>query len=270
MVTTLHYPVEDDRNKKARIVAWTCTSVFTIALILLLILWKIITPIPAMPPDPEVISVEIGIDDGSGGDATNPGGGSQGNTGHPGVNDGGNPTQAPPTPTSDGSVTDPNSTASVTANPNYHSNVTQSEIDATLASFNKNKGKATIALGGQGSGDPYTGGLGNGSGDGPGPGTGGDPGTTGHGGNPNGTTFRSIKSKPDIINPTQEEGIVEVLVHVRQDGTVSSVEIGSHGTTGNSVLQATATQSAHHIIFNADPSAPVDELISIEIKFTLR
>ncbi|MBI3510503.1 MAG: hypothetical protein HY064_07555 [Bacteroidetes bacterium] len=268
MATTLAYTIGEESNeRKAKIFAWIISASFAITLLLILIFLKIITPIPAIPPDPEVIAVEVGFDDGSGGTASVQGGGSQGNTGHAGTTDGGSASTAT-NPISSGSVTDPNSN-NISSNPNVHSSLTQQQLNQLLANFNKNKGKATINIGGQGNGDPYTGGMGNGSGDGPGPNNGGDPGHGGNGGN-NGTSYRHIQSKPEIVNPTQEEGIVVVLVHVDRDGKVTRAEIGNGGTTSNNTLRATATQSAYKIVFNADSSAPVDELLSIDIKFTLR
>lgn len=282
MVTTLSSPYADEsEERKSRIIALIITSAFFVLLLLVLLLVKIITPIPAIPPDVEVLTLEVGIVPGSGGDIEFKGGGSQGNTGQPGMeanNDAAsNPVQNPP---ESGSVTDAHSdnvTAPTGHNPSVNTTpAVNPALEAALNNWNKNKGKATINVGGQGNGNPYTGGLGDGSGDGPGPGTGGDPGTGGNGGSngndPNGKNYRHITFKPEIVNPTQEEGKVVVIVHVGRDGKVipGKNEIGVATTTVNNVLRSTASQSAYRITFNADPNAPVEQAIAIDINFTLK
>jgi hypothetical protein len=263
-------------DKKANSVSMIITSVIGISLLLLLLLLKFITPIPAIPPDPEVISLEIGLQPGTGGDAEVQGGGSQGNTGEPGSqSSASNPESNPSTPSNDGAIT-ANNPDNPAANPNSNpkTNSVDPDVAAAMQNFIKNKGKATIKLGGQGNGDAYTGGLGDGSGSDVGPKNGGDPGTSGGGGSnghdKDGKYYRHIVSKPEIVNPTQEEGIVDVIIHVNREGTVTRVDIGAGGTTTNPVLQSVASQSAYKIKINADPNAPQSQAIHIDIKFTLR
>jgi colicin import membrane protein len=282
MITAIAFPEQSNMNeKKAKYIALLITACVATLLLLILILIRIITPIPAIPPPVDVptVAVEFGIEPGSGGDAAMMGGGSNGNTGTPGMQ---NPTDAnnpePKNPTDNGAVTDNNSDNPSATNSNHTSTSTQTTVSndvlAAIANFNKNKGKASIKLGGQGSGDPYTGGLGNGTGTGLGPANGGDKGTGGPGGNPNGTadhgTYRHIIFKPEIVNPTQEEGKVVVIVHVDRSGNVTKADVGTATTTINSVLRSTATQSAYHIKFDEDQSGPVDTAIAIEIYFTLK
>jgi hypothetical protein len=279
MNTALVYPNIDLKRdeRQGRNIALIITGVFITALLLLLILIQFVIPIPPIPPDPDPITLEIGLLDGTGGDAETQGGGSQGNSGDPGMqqpND-----QASNTvknPADNGSVTsdDPDNPTAPNSNHNGNQPTVSSDVASVLANWNKNKGKATIKIGGQGSGDPYTGGMGNGSGNDLGPKDGGDPGTGGNGGtqgtDPNGKNYRHITFKPEIVNPTQEEGIVDVIIHVNREGTVTKAEIGGGGTTSNSVLQSVAAQSAYKIKLNADASAPADQAIHIDIKFTLR
>jgi hypothetical protein len=252
--------------------------------LLALILIHIITPIPAIPPDPEPIALtyEIGLVDGTGGDAVDRGGGSNGNTGEPGTQSATDPkiSITPITPPDNGSVTDNNSDNASTTSSNHTSATPQptvsAEVLAALNNWKKNKGAASINIGGDGKGDPYTGGMGNGSGSDMGPGHG-DPGTGGpggdHGNDPsgNGHRVRHIQSKPEIVNPTQEEGKVVVNVYVNRQGKVIKTEVNPNGTTTlNSVLRSTATQSAFHIVFDADPSGPEILLLPIDIYFTLK
>lgn len=284
MVTTFAFQLEDTRDeKRGKLIAGISTAAFFILLLLILILIKIITPIPAIPPDPEVMTVEIGLIDGSGGDAATQGGGSNGNTGLPGQQ---NPSEAnasikPVSPPDNGSVTDPTADNNTTASTSNHTSTSDqptvsNDVLAALANWKKNKNAASIKIGGDGKGDPYTGGLGNGSGIDKGPGQG-DPGTGGpggHGGNsPSGDGHRTrhILSKPEIVNPTQEEGKVVVNVYVDRSGKVTRTEVNPNGTTTlNSVLRSTATQSAYNIKFDADPAGPELLLLPIDIYFTLK
>lgn len=282
MVTTFVFPEFSNINeKKAKIVARIVTVVIATLLLLFVLLWKIITPIPAIAPPTDAPTIEIGLFDGSGGDAETQGGGSNGNTGLPGMQ---NPNDAanvqPKNPADNGNVTDNNSDNNAAANSNHtgtSSTPTVSpEVLAALNNWKKNKGAASINIGGDGKGDPYTGGLGNGSGIDHGPGEG-DPGTGNPGGQNgtsplgNGNRVRHIISKPEIVNPTQEEGKVVVNVFVDRTGKVVKTEVNPNGTTTlNSVLRSTATQSAYKISFDADPRGPEILLLPIDIYFTLK
>lgn len=83
--------------------------------------------------------------------------------------------------------------------------------------------------------------------------------------------MRHILSKPEIVNPTQEEGKVVVNVYVNRLGKVTKTEVNSNGsTTMNSVLRSTATQSAYKIIFDADPMGPELLILPLDIYFTLK
>jgi hypothetical protein len=268
-------------EKQGRLTGMIITGAIAVALFLTFWLIKIITPIPAIPPDPEVISLEIGLIDGTGGDAETQGGGSFGNTGTPGSQQASDaaPADDPKSPTDKGSVTDPtsdNDAASDSKNDGVQTQQPSKEMLAVMNSWKKNKGAATINIGGDGRGDPYTGGLGDGSGSDVGPG-GGDPGTGGPGGgggkDPVGEShrYRKIVSKPDIVNPTQEEGKVVVNVYVDRKGNVTKTEVNPAGTTTtNSVLRSTATQSAYKIVFNPDPGGPESLKLSVDIYFTLK
>ncbi|GAB4132620.1 MAG: hypothetical protein Fur0041_04140 [Bacteroidia bacterium] len=265
-------------EKRARVYAWSVTIAVAALLFLILFLYKIITPLPPIPPDPEVVTLEIGVDGGFGGTDINPGGGSQGNTGEAGMQNPDPATNPNPSTPEKGSITDDND-ENPGAVQGKGENKTEEpqlspELIAAMEQWKKNKGSASIKVGGDGSGNPYTGGLGNGSGDGPGPGNGGDPGTGGgQGGDPNGTNkcFRSILSKPEILNPTQEEGKVVVNVYVDRAGNVKKAEVNPSGTTTlNSVLRSTATQSAYKIKFNSNNSCAELIVLPIDINFTLK
>lgn len=268
-------------EKQARLTGMIVTGAIAVALFLTFWLIKIITPIPAMPPpDPEVISLEIGLVDGTGGDAETQGGGSSGNTGAPGSQEASDaaPADQPQTPQDKGSVTDPtsdNDPATDSKNDGVQQQQPSKEMLAVMDKWKKNKGAATINIGGDGRGDPYTGGLGDGSGSDQGSGDG-DPGPGGKPGGANGDNFeghryRKIVSKPEIVNPTQEEGKVVVNVYVDRKGNVTKTEVNPAGTTTtNSVLRSTATQSAYKIVFSQDPGGPESLKLSIDIYFTLK
>jgi hypothetical protein len=260
-------PEQDE--KRARKFAAIITAAIATTLLLLFIFLKLITPIPAIPPDPEVVAVEIGLDDGFGGDnAATLGGGSMGNTNTPGASlpTGGTPDPTPLQPTpSNGAITSPDP-----SNPQTTSGDPQpsSAVLAAIANYNKNKGTASVSVGGQGS-DPSGYGV-NGAGPGPGGPGGGDPGQGGPGGG-NSKCVRKISSKPTIINPTQEEGIVQVMVTVDRNGNVTKAEVNIKGTTTtNSILRSTATQSAYKIKFNEDPTCSELVEFPIDINFTLK
>jgi hypothetical protein len=281
MVTTFAFPEQSNINeKKAKYIAAIVTAAIATLLLLILILIKIITPIPPIPPPVDVTTVEIGFFAGSGGDAATQGGGSDGNTGEPGIQTPANNAASSAKPVDNGAVTDPNSDNAAASNSNHTAPNDQPKMDAAMlaaiANFNKNKGKASINVGGDGKGDPYTGGLGNGSGSDHGTGAG-DPGVGGPGGHggdsPTGSAnrVRHIEYKPEIVNPTQEEGKVVVNVYVDRAGVVKKTEVNANGTTTlNSVLRSTATQSAYKIKFDADPSGPELLLLPIDIYFTLK
>ncbi|MEO5642002.1 MAG: energy transducer TonB [Bacteroidia bacterium] len=269
-----------EEERKGRVIGIILTVTFAILLFLILLLIKIITPIPAIPPPDEMITLEIGLNMGTGGGAEVRAGGSEGNTGTPGMQDPSDAASAPPTnPPDNGAVTSNNPDNPAATNTNHTGNAQQPStamLDA-IANFNKNKGKASVKIGGDGKGDPYTAGLGNGSGSDIGPGKGGDPGVDGPGGeNGNDKTgnakrYRSIVFAPQIVNPTQEEGKVVVTVTVNRQGKVTKAERSSAGsTTFNSTLVATAVQSAYNIKFNPDPQAPESLALSIDIIFTLK
>jgi hypothetical protein len=278
---------EMDRRttRQARIIALSITGGIALLLLLAFLFIQIITPIPAIPPDPEPIelTLEMGLLDGTGGDAATQGGGSEGNTGMPGMqnpNNASDPT--PKTPADDGAVTgdDPENPAAPSSNHDGDAKqpTVSKETLAAMEMWKKNKGAASINIGGDGKGDPYTGGLGDGSGSDRGPKTGGD---VGDGDKPggkdgpdkvgNGNRVRRIMSKPEIVNPTQSEGKVVVNVYVNREGKVVKTEVNPAGTTTmNSTLRATATQSAYKIVFDADPRGPELLLLPIDIYFTLK
>ena len=262
-------------ERQGRYMAAIVTTIIATAILLLILFWKIVTPIPAIPPPTDMPTVEIGFLDGSGGDAVTQGGGSVGNSGTPGMQTPSNDVQPKPASPSDGSVTDPNS-ANAAAN-NAHNPVAapSDDLAAALANWKKNKSAATINIGGDGKGDPYTGGMGNGSGIDHGPGTG-DPGTGTPGGNNgnspggSGKRYRHILFSPEIVNPTQEEGKVVVNVYVDRKGNVTRVENGNGSTTLNSTLVATAKQSAYKIKFDEDATGPELLILPVDINFTLK
>lgn len=280
MVTTFPTLLDDNRDERqARTISSIVTAGIAVLLFLVLFLIQIITPIPAIPPPEELITLEIGLNLGTGGDAEMRGGGSEGNTGTPGMAAPSDAASAPPTnPTDKGAVTGDNPDNPSATNSNHDGEAKQpsAEMLAAIANFNKNKGKASIKVGGDGKGDPYTGGLGDGSGSDIGPKDGGDPGPGGGGGGggndpTGGKRFRSIVSAPQIVNPTQEEGKVVVNVYVNRQGKVVKTERSAAGsTTFNPTLIATATQSAYKIVFNPDPQGPELLLLAIDIVFTLK
>jgi hypothetical protein len=254
MVTTLPFTFEEDLQlkRRSRILAAIISGALLLVLLIVFIFWKFYTPIPAIPPDPEPIAVEIGFVDGSGGNAVDQGGGSNGNTGTPGSQPAdvhNNPT--PSNPTSNGSITDANSdnpSAPSQTNPNQPSK----EMLAALENLGNNSGIDQ----GPGHGDPGTGTPG------------GHNGTSQLG---SGNRVRHILSKPEIVNPTQTEGKVVVNVYVDRTGKVVKTEVEPNGTTTlNPTLRATATQSAYKIVFDADPTGPEILLLPIDIYFTLK
>ncbi|MDQ3110314.1 MAG: hypothetical protein M3R17_10505 [Bacteroidota bacterium] len=271
-------------ERKGRRVGIIISAAVITVLMLLLLLIQIKTPIPPIPPDPETIELtfEMGLLDGTGGDAVTQGGGSEGNTGTPGMQ---NPADAasntPQTPSDNGAVTGDDPTNDAATNTNHTGEAKQPTVDkatrAAMEEWKKNKSAATIKIGGDGRGDPYTGGLDDRSGSDRGPTDGGDIGVKGPGSKDGpsptggGKRIRKILSKPEIVNPTQEEGKVVVNVYVRRDGSVQKAEVSSTGTTTmNSTLRATATQSAYKIVFDTDPNGPELLLLPIDIYFTLK
>ncbi|HLG04271.1 MAG TPA: hypothetical protein VI731_11795 [Bacteroidia bacterium] len=263
--------VEDRTEDRAKTIAAVTTALIVAMMLLILFLVKLITPIPAIPPDPEeTIYVEVGIMEGIGGNAPTMGGGSQGHTGQPGTQ---LPVGGTPDPTPVQQVSPSGAiTGTDQSNPPAPSGKPQvsDELKAALAKWNKNKGSASIKVGGDGSGDPYTGGIGTGSGDGPEGPKGGDPGPHGEGGGPT-KCFRSITFKPEVTNPTQEEGRVRIKVYVDREGVVKKTEVDIGGTTtSNGVLRSTAAQSAYKITFNTDHSCADLIVLDIDYNFSLK
>lgn len=262
----------DDRpDKAAHTTAGIVTTSIAVLILLILWLWKIVIPIPPIPPDQTVPTMElfpVGMIEG--GTNQELGGGSQGNTGDPGSQnmdaaDGHN------TPSNPGAITNPNSDAAYSAahpTPGSDKASVSDETQALLDKLKNKKNNTSIKIGGDGSGSPYTSGSGNGTGPGVGPNDGGLPGQGGDGG---GKRYRKILFKPDIVNPTQEEGVVAVKIRVRKDGTVAFAEALSAGsTTGNPILKSTAAQSAYKIIFDEDPNGPELLELVVNINFTLQ
>jgi hypothetical protein len=273
-MSTFAITIPERKNERNARLFGALTAI-AVGVILFLILWliQIVTPLPPIPPDPEAVELEIGLYEGFGGDAAIEGGGSQGNTGDPGQPDDNNPTTNTATnPPQQGSMTsnDPANPATNTGTQPNGDDALSPDVLAAMEDWKKNKGSASIKVGGEGKGSPYTGGLGDGKGDGVGPNDGGDKGDGGPGGG-NATCYRSILSKPDILNPTQEEGKVVVNVYVDRSGNVKKAEVNPQGTTTlNSVLRSTATQSAYKIKFNANNTCADLIILSIDINFTLK
>lgn len=260
---------EERVDKGAHTTAGIVTA--SVAVLLLLLLWliKIVTPIPPIPPDPEVPTMElfpVGMLEG--GNNMEMGGGSQGNTGEPGAQNS-DPSESNADPSNPGAITNENSDAAYSpAKPTPGSNEASvsDETKALLEKLKNKKSNTTIKIGGDGSGSPYSTGTGDGDGIGVGPGDGGLPGQGGDGSK----RYRKILFKPDIANPTQEEGVVAVIVRVNRAGDVTFAEVSPTGsTTGNPILKSTATQSAYKIRFDEDPNGPELLQLTININFTL-
>jgi periplasmic protein TonB len=263
-------PQDDVRSRTLALVI----TLFTAALILaLLIFIKILVPNPPLPPSPEKMEIEffdLEIGGGTGENSANPGGASLGNSGEAGSEAAEQPIPNPNPAPSNGAVTSDeadNPPANPTPQPS-------AALQNALAAFNKGKGKATINVTGGGQGtDPYGGGIGGkgGNGEGPGensPGDGG-PGQGGSGGT--GKGVRKLLSKPDVKNPTLEEGVVAVDVYVDKSGKVVRAEVNSaRSTTINTILRATARQEATKLVFSADASGSNQMLLTIEFNFTLK
>jgi hypothetical protein len=231
-------------------------------------------PDPPLPAEPEPMEFQIELSAGSGlgENSTNPGGSSEGNSGETGSTAEEQLTPNPnPTPPANGAITgtDPD-------NPSATSSSQPSKaLENALAAFNQKKGKAVINITGGGQGnDPYNGGLGGNDGNGIGPGEN-SPGKDGPGpgGVEDGTGGgkRKVVSRPEVKNPTLEEGVVAVDVYVDRNGKVVRTETNSaRSTTINTILQATARQEAAKIVFSPAPNGPVQQLFTIEFNFTLK
>lgn len=262
----------EEKNDSVWISMGITAGIVTLLLIAL-IFWRIVVPNPPLPPAPETTVLEF-IDLGTGGSGENAiseGGSSLGESGEPGATAAEQPIPTPnPSPATNGAVTsdDPdNPPANTTPQPS-------NALKDALASFNKSKGKATISLTGGGQGnDPYGAGIGgvkgNGEGDGDGAkgtdggGTGGTGGGDGRG--------RKLLSKPEVKNPTLEEGVVAVNIYVTPQGIVKRAEVNSaRSTTINSVLRVTATQYAYKLTFSEDAKGPNLLLLTVEFNFTLK
>lgn len=265
----VNFQSREDRG--AHTTSGIITAAVAALMLLILLLWKITTPIPPIPPDvepPTMELYELGLV--AGGNDMEMGGGSQGNTGEAGQQNSAE-SDAQANPSNPGAITNENSDAAYSpAKPTPGSNEA-SVSDETLELMNKLKNKknnATIKIGGDGSGSPYSSGKGNDNGIGIGPGDGGIPGKNpGDGG---GKRYRSIVFKPDISNPTQEEAVVAVVVRVDRSGVVRHAEYTPKGTTtGNTILHSTATQSAYKIRFDEDSQGPELLELVVNINFTL-
>ncbi|MCA6363196.1 MAG: hypothetical protein IM638_09160 [Bacteroidetes bacterium] len=261
-------------KKEPHLISAGVTLAIFFALLLFFIWWSIQVPNPPLPPEPEPMEIEfidLNIGAGAGENSSNPGGQSMGNSGEAGSEAAEQPVPNPnPTPASNGSIT-----GNEADNPQAN-NAPQASaaLQNALAAFNKNKGKASINVTGGGQGnDPYGGGIGGGKGNGEGdgensPGEGG-PGPGGSGGT--GKGVRKLLSKPDVKNPTLEEGVVAVDVYVDKSGRVVRAEVNSaRSTTINTILRATARQEATKLVFSADASGPNQLLLTIEFNFTLK
>jgi hypothetical protein len=247
----------------------------TVVLIFTFIFWIIHVPNPPLPPAPESMEIEfidLNIGSGAGENSTNPGGASEGNSGEAGSVAQEQPIPNPnPTPPANGAITGnevDNPTATTAPQPS-------DALKNALAQFNQKKGKAVINVTGGGQGnDPYGGGIGGkgGNGDGKGEGSPGfnGPGPGGEGGKGSGGV-RKLLSKPDVKNPTLEEGVVAIDVYVNKEGKVVRADVNSaRSTTINSILRATARQEAQNLKFSADSNAPNQVLLTIEFNFTLK
>lgn len=263
--------VFDERaDRGAHATAGIITAAVATLLLLLLIFLKIYKPIPPIPPDPEAFAIEYyDVEGFAGGTNQEMGGGSQGNTGESGSQNS-DPSENNSSPSNPGAITNENSDAEYSpAKPTPGSNESSvsDETKALLDKLKNKKSNTTIKVGGDGSGSPYSTGTGSGTGPGVGPNDGGIPGS---GGGTGGKTYRKIIFKPDIANPTQEEGVVAVIVIVDRQGNVTKAEVSPTGsTTGNPVLKSTATQSAYKIKFDEDPDGPELLKLSVNINFTL-
>lgn len=261
---------QDKADKTAHTTAGISTSAFAVLLLLILWLITIKLPNPPIPPDTEVPEIQVVFPEGMlfGGNNMAMGGGSQGETGKPGTQVS-EPTPSNPTPSNPGAITNPNSDAAYSPakpTPGAEDASVSAETQALLDKLKNKKNNTAINVGGDGSGSPYSSGMGDDNGIGKGPGDGGLPGTGGNGGK----HYRKIIFKPDIGNPTQEEGVVAVIVIVDRAGNVTHAEVSPTGsTTGNPLLKSTATQSAYKIKFDEDPNGPELLKLTVNINFTL-
>jgi hypothetical protein len=275
MKTISPYILTPTEQKEPHIISAGVTLGIFFILLLAFILWSVPVPNPPLPPTTETLEIEfidLNLGSGAGENSTNPGGASLGNSGEAGSEAAEQPEPNPnPTPATNGSIT-----GSETDNPQAN-NAPQASaaLQNALAAFNKNKGKASINVTGGGQGnDPYGGGIGGKGGDGKGPdedspGEGG-PGPGG-GGGPGKGGVRKLLSKPDVKNPTLEEGVVAVDVYVDKSGRVVRAEVNSaRSTTINTILRATARQEATKLVFSPDSDGPNQMLLTIEFNFTLK
>ncbi|MCU0432261.1 MAG: hypothetical protein MUC87_02265 [Bacteroidia bacterium] len=264
-------PQEESRS---RVLAIVITTFITAVILALLIFIKFLVPNPPLPPSPEKMEIEffdLELGGGAGENSTDPGGASLGNSGEPGSQAVEQPVPNPnPSPASDGAVT-----GDEEDNPQANNSPQPSAaLQNALAAFNKDQGKASINITGGGQGnDPYGGGMGGKGGNAIGEGQdsrGEDgPGPDGKGGP--GKGVRKLISKPDVKNPTLEEGVVAVDVYVDKSGKVVRAEVNSaRSTTINTILRATARQEATKLVFSADANGPNQLLLTIEFNFTLK
>lgn len=259
---------------RVRVIAATLAIALITALLLLLIFYKIEMPDPPIPPATELLEIEL-IDENTGGSGTNsrdPGGESQGQSKQPGsvAQEQLQPNPKPNPAPSNSALTDPDSDAPPEETKPQASNA----LKNALAKFNKDKSQAVISVKGGGQGnDPYGGGMGGKNGNSIGDGQG-DPGKNGpgRGGNSIGNgRGRSLLVKPDVKNPTLEEGVVAMNVYFDRNGKVTRADVNAgRSTTLNPVLRATATQEAYKLRFTEDQNGPPVSMLVIEFNFTLK
>jgi outer membrane biosynthesis protein TonB len=240
------------------------------ALILLFLLWYvIITPIPPYPPPKNTPEVEVALDFGNNINGT-------GNVEAP--NKGNNPmedktpdhTDAKPVQQASSTIT-----SDIEANPAVNSSKQPGKVDVTPQPQPEH---VSIDLAAAENKFKHSKGE---------PGGNGNSGTAGNAGSPNGTTpgvgngnggpfefflaGRGVTYRPTITNTSQDQGKVVVTITVDQDGKVVNAVPGARGsTTSSPYLFEKAKEAAYAAKFSKSPDGTPEQQGTITIVFVIQ
>lgn len=273
---SLAFNPDNKKERTDKAIAWLITLLIHGGILLFLLLYIIITPIP---PYPETKSPELEVElVGGGGSSGNPGIGSSGgkasaetttnrvaavhSANMPTVNNNVEPTTPIP---SENATKVPRKTDTV-AKPQ------QPQIDIQLASaLNRFKNAKASSGGNSNSGEAGNGGSLNGGN--PGTGLGGTGGGGGRGG---GKGFgydlsgRELVRRPYLVTNNPEEGQIVVGITVDQDGNVIDAVPGVRGSTiTDASLYILVKNAAMKVKFNSSPNTP-EQTGTVTFRFTIQ
>lgn len=260
------------RERTDRALAVIITLIIHAAILLFLLLYIIITPLPPYPPVANTPELELDLYAGGGGSSSGASAASSVATTHETVK---TPSSNTPTVTNDVEASTPIPSGKAKVIPKKIDTVAkQPQISLAQANL-ENKFKHAVASGGSGSGASNgQGGMGNGNGSGgSGGGLGGGNGPSVGAGKGFGydLTGRQLEVRPQLVTNNPEQGQIVVGITVDGDGNVTEATPGMVGSTiTDASLYVLVKNAALKIKFNKSPTDSPEQMGTVTFRFTIQ